>query len=67
MSKKTTGATNTCLLHGPGHSSEDCKVLKEYSKNYSVQRPHNEHEACSGGKTKRGKSVDGNVKEVNIM
>ena len=23
-----TGTKNTCLLHGPGHSLEDCKVLK---------------------------------------
>ena len=21
----------TCLLHGPGHSTEECKVLQEYS------------------------------------
>ena len=31
-SEKTTGADKTCLLHGPVHSSEECKVLKEYSK-----------------------------------
>ena len=64
-----TGATNTCLLHGPGHSSEDCKVIKEYSKKYAVQRPQKENEARSVRKTKHDKSVefDGNVRKVNIM
>ena len=28
LSEKTTGAEKTCLLHGPGHSYEECKVLK---------------------------------------
>ena len=39
MSKKTTSVTNTCLLHGPGHSSEDCKLLKEYINKYAAQHP----------------------------
>ena len=56
-------------MHGPGHSSGDCRVLKEYSKKCASQWPHKENEAHSGGKTKRGKSVkcDINVKVVNIM
>ena len=29
-----------CLLHGTGHSTEECKVLKDYSAKYSTQRPH---------------------------
>ena len=37
------------LLHGPGHSSEEYKVLKESSKTYAVQRPHKDNEAQSGG------------------
>ena len=28
LSEKTTGAGKTCLLHGPGQSSEECKLLK---------------------------------------
>ena len=28
MSDAPTGAKNTCLLHGPNHPSEECKVLK---------------------------------------
>ena len=40
MSKKTTRAEKTCLLHGPGQYSDEYKVLKEYSKNYAAQRPH---------------------------
>ena len=68
-SKKTTGATHTCLLHGPRHSSWYCKLFKEYSKNYALQRPHNENVAHSGGKIKCGKSIKFNVKykEVKIM
>ena len=68
-SEKKTCETNTCLLHGPGHSYEDCNLLKEYSKKYTAQRPHKENEAHSSGKTKRGKSAefDGNVREVSIM
>ena len=31
-----------CLLHCPGHSTEECKVLKDYSTNYATQRPHKE-------------------------
>ena len=34
-------AKNTCLLHVPSHSTEEFKVLKEYSQKYAVQRPHN--------------------------
>ena len=57
----------TCLLHGPRHSSEECKVLKVYSENYAAQRPHKSIEACSGGNPKRGKVVefDDNNQEVN--
>ena len=57
MSKKTTGETNKCLLHGPVHSSEYCKVLKLYSKKYAKKRPQKENEALSDGKTKHGKSA----------
>ena len=68
MSKNTTGAEK-CLLHGPIHSYEECKVLKEYSKNYSTQRPRKDIEALPTGKTKCGKSVNQNrrVKEAKIM
>ena len=58
----------TCLLHGTGHSTEECKGLKGYSTEYTVQRPHKE-EACSGGNKKQGKTVqfDGKTEEVNSM
>ena len=57
------------MLHGPGHSTEECKVLKEYSAKYAVQQPHNEKEACSVGNRKRGKTVKiyGATEEVNNM
>ena len=32
----------TCLLHGPGHSTEECKVLRDQSAKYAAQRPHKE-------------------------
>ena len=59
----------TCLLHGPGHSTEECKVLKKYSDKYSTQRPHKDKEARSRGKNKRGKFIefDGEMQEVNSM
>ena len=66
MSDRPTGE-NIFLVHGPRHSTDDCKLLKEYSNNYAVQRDHKE--SRSGGNKKRGKSVkfDGETKEVNIM
>ena len=56
------------MLHGPGHSTEGCKVLKDHSAKYDVQRPPNEREARSGGNKKRGKTIkfDGTTEEVNI-
>ena len=52
-----TSSKKTCLLHGPVHSSEECKLPKVYSEKYAAHRPHNEKEACSGGKPKCGKFV----------
>ena len=45
-----TSEKNTCLLHGPGNSSEECKLLKVFSEKYAAQRPHIETEACYGFK-----------------
>ena len=69
LSEKTTGAGKTCLLQGPKYSSEECKVLKYYSKEYAAQRPHKENEAHSFVKTKHNKSFkfNSNVKEYNFM
>ena len=55
------------MLNGPGHSTEECKVLKDCSAKYAAQRPHNKREARSGGKKKRGNTVkfDGTTEEVN--
>ena len=38
-SNAPTGAKKTYMLHGPRHSSEECKVLKGYSKKQVVQQP----------------------------
>ena len=56
-------------MHGPGHSSEECKVLKVYSEKYVTQRPHQSTEARSGGNPKHGKFVkfDDNTKEANVI
>ena len=56
------------MLHGPGHCIEECKILKDYSTKYAAQRPHDEREAHSGGKKKRGKTVqfDSTTEEVII-
>ena len=57
------------MLHGPGQSTEDWKVLKEYSAKYASQRPYNEKESRSGGNKKSGTTVnlDGVTEEVNNM
>ena len=57
----------TFFLHGPRHSSEYCKVLRECSEKYDDQRLHKED--CSSGKVKRVKSVKFSTKpeEVNNM
>ena len=31
-----TSAKNTCMMHGPGHTPEECKVLKVYSDKYAT-------------------------------
>ena len=56
-------------MHGPGHSSEECKVLKAYSEKYSAQNPHKTTEACSVNNTKLGKvfKFNDNTQEVNTM
>ena len=44
------------MLHGPGNSSKEFKVLQDYSENHIAQRPFKDKQACSGG-NKRGKTV----------
>ena len=51
-----TGEKNTVMLHGPGHSSEQFKVLQEYSKNHIVQQPFKDKQALSSS-NKRRKTV----------
>ena len=42
-----TNGEKTYLVHGPGHYTNNWKVLKEYSEKYASQQPHKEKEACS--------------------
>ena len=56
-------------MHDPGHSSEECKLLKVYSKIYAAQRPYKDNKGRYSGKTKPGEYVEFNstAKEANIM
>ena len=45
----TTGGKK-CFLNSPGHSTEECKVLKDYSTKYATERPHKEEAYSSGNK-----------------
>ena len=33
------GKSKNCLIHGPGNSSEECKVLGEFGTKYANSRP----------------------------
>ena len=37
-----SGKSKTCLIHGPGHSSEECKVLGDFGTKYNNSR-HNKY------------------------
>ena len=68
-SERTTGADKIFFLHVPGKSSYECKVQFFLLKSMPLRRPHKYSEARSGGKTKRNKTVefDIRVKESKIM
>ena len=67
-SNAPTGAKKTCMLHVPGHSSDEWKLLKYYSKNYIAQRPFKYKEACSGGnKCANIAKINKATQEVNRM
>ena len=63
-----TGAKNTYLLHVPGHSSKECKFLKDYSENHVAQWPFKNKQARSSG-NKRSKIVnfESASEEANII
>ena len=33
------GKLKTCLIHGPGSSSEECKVIGDFGTKYATSRP----------------------------
>ena len=33
------GKSKKCLIHSPGHSSEECKVLGDFGTKYTTSRP----------------------------
>ena len=54
------------IFHVPRHSSEECKVLIEYSKKYAAQWPHKDNEYRPGRGDKHCKYVkfDGSVRRL---
>ena len=64
----TTGAKKTCLLHGPGHSLEECRVLKEYTEKRSAQNTYKDKQAYPGGnKLAKTIKLEDATQEVNTM
>ena len=63
-----TRAKKTSMLCGPRHTSEECKVLRDYTEKLSTQHTYKDKQACSGG-NRRGKTVkfESAAEEVNIM
>ena len=49
LSDELKGSKKTCLFHGPGHSSEECKVLHEYTKKRSAQLTYKDNQGRYGG------------------
>ena len=66
-SNEPTGANKTCLIHGPGHSSEECKILQEYIESLLAQHTYKDKQALSRG-NKRGKTFkfEGFSEEANV-
>ena len=67
-SDEPTRAKKTCLLHGPGQSSEEYKVIREYTEKRSAQLTYQDKQARSGG-NKHGIIVkfESATEEVNII
>ena len=42
-----TGKSKTCLIHSPGHSSEECKVLGDFGSKHAKIRPTKYHGSSS--------------------
>ena len=40
---RSTGEMKTCLIHIPGHSSDECKVLVDFCANYAKGRHTKDH------------------------
>ena len=38
-----TGKSKICLIHGSGHSSDECKVLRDFGVKYDKRKPTKEH------------------------
>ena len=67
-SDEPTGAKKKFLIHGPGYSSEECKVLREYNEKRFTQLVYHDKQARSSS-NKSGKIVkfESATEEANIM
>ena len=43
MQIRTTVESKTCLIHGPGNSSDECKVLGEFGDKYAKGKPKKDY------------------------
>ena len=50
----------TCLIHGPGNSSDECKVLNYFGNKYSIGGPFKEHRWYPTTNKKFGKKQEVN-------
>ena len=50
----------TCLIHGPGHLSDECKVLGEFGTKYAKYRTTKDHSQDYATMKRFGKQQDNN-------
>ena len=55
------GKSKTCLIHGPGKPSEECKVLGDFGTKYANSRPTKEHGRSPVPKKKINRQQENNA------
>ena len=51
----------TCLIHNPGHSSYECKVLGDFGSKYAIIRPTKYHGHNTANRNKFNRQEDKNA------
>ena len=64
VDQPTGNSKPTCLIHGPGHSPDECKVLGDFGSKYAKSRPTKDRENDTTNK-KKFNSQQGNNGIVN--